>query len=132
MWRLALSALASAASAPSDHATVQGVAFGPRLVLTCRWFTNFENSRFVQCRTERGNLLRSDDGASLQCVARMCDRLDEAARRAVHGKRNEAPEGTFTVRFVGRISLYRHEKRFLGDGTETVLVEKLLSVRRSR
>lgn len=133
MWRLAMLALASVSGPPSAHQglIVGGTAFGPRQTLTCNWFTNFENSRFERCRGAGGNLLL-DEGASIKCLARTCDQLDAAARRVAHWRKPEPPWGNFTVRLAGRIGLYRHEKQYLGDGTATVLIEKLLSVRPSK
>ena len=132
MWQLAIFALASAAPTSNGGATVEGVAFGPRLTLTCTWFTNFENSRFEQCRGSGGNLLPSNDGASIKCLGRTCEQLDAEARRVAHWRKPEPPWGTFIVRLIGRVSLRQHQKRYLGDGTSTVLIEKLLSVHKSK
>jgi hypothetical protein len=104
------------------------VEFGPRLTLTCIWFTNFENSRFEQCRMASGNVLVSNDGASIQCIGRTCEQLDAEARKVAHWQKPEPPWGTFTVQLVGRVSLHQHERRYSGDGTSTVLIEKLLKV----
>lgn len=128
MWNVAVLALAFATPTPSGGAVVGGVAFGPRQTLTCEWFTNFENSRFKQCRMGGRNLLPSDDGASIKCTGRTCKELDAEARRVANWRKPEPPWGTFTVRLVGRVSLHPHQKRYLGDGTSTVLVEKLVSV----
>ena len=134
MWQLAMFALASVSPPPpgSQGVTVGRTAFGPRQTLTCTWFTNFENSRFEQCRGAGGNVLPADAGASTKCLAHTCDQLDAAARRAAHWRKPEPPWGSFTVRLVGRVGLYRHEKEYLGDGTATVLIEKVLSVRTSK
>ena len=130
MWQLAILALASAASAHNAGATVKGVAFGPRLTLTCTWFTNFENSKFPECRRLGRNLL-SGDGASIECLGRTCEQLDAEARRAAAWRKPEPPWGTFSVRLIGRVSLRQRKKQYLGDSTRTVLVEELLSVRMS-
>src|SRR5256885_17011671 len=103
MWQWA--ALALVLEPPAGGVTVEGVAFGPRMTLTCIWFTNFENSRFEQCRTDRANLLPSAAGASIHCLGRTCRQLDAAARRVEHWRRSEPPWGTFIVRIVGRISV---------------------------
>lgn len=132
MWQLAALALASVGAGQNGGSTVDGVAFGPPLTLTCTWFSNFENSRFEQCRTDVRNLLPSDDGASIKCRGQTCAELDAEARKAAHWREPEAPWGTFTVRLVGRISRHVHKKQYLGDGTSTVLIEKLLSVRKSK
>jgi hypothetical protein len=128
MWLLSALALASVPATAQSASVVEGVEFGPRLTLTCTWFTNFENSRFEQCRTASGNVLPSKDGASIQCLGHTCEQLDAEARKAAHWRKPEPPWGTFTVRLVGRVGLHKHEKRYLGDGTSTVLIEKLLSV----
>ncbi len=132
MWSAAYLSLAAFLSVPDGGVVIDGVAFGPRQTLTCEWFTNFENSRFEQCRATGPGLLFSDDGASLKCMERTCQQLDAEARRVAHWRKPEPPWGTFTARLVGRVGVGRHEKRYLGDGTWTVLVEKLLSVSKSK
>jgi len=128
MWLLAIFALASSARAGQPRVTFGGETFGPRRALICTWFTNFENSRFEQCQDETGKLLQENDGASIKCAPGICDRLDTEARKAAHWRKPEPPWGTFTVKFVGRISLYPHEKRYLGDAAKNVLIEELKSV----
>lgn len=128
MWQLVVFALASAAPAEQQNLTFDGEAFGARRPLTCTWFTNFENSRFKQCRDAAGKLLQDGDGASIKCVRGLCEQLDAAARKAIGWKKPEPPWGTFTVTLVGRISLNPHEKRYLGDATRNILIEKLTSV----
>src|ERR1044072_5286262 len=118
MWQLAALALALELPHRASGFT-EGVAFGPRMTLRCTWFTNFENSRFDQCRTDGANLLPSRDGASIQCLGHACHQLDAGARRAARWRRSEPPWGTFTVRIVGRMSVHEHESRYLGDGTST-------------
>lgn len=130
MWQLALLALAPTVVPPSGGTVVEGEAFGPRQKLTCTWFTNFENSRFEQCRAMAGNLLPSGNWASVKCLGRTCEQLDAEARRVARWQKPEPVWGTFTVQLVGRISLHEHKRRYLGDGTSTVLVEELLSVRK--
>jgi hypothetical protein len=129
MWHLTLLALASAASGQHDGATVDGVAFGPRLTLTCTWFSNFENSRFERCQADQKNVLPSDDGASIKCRGKTCDQLDAEARKAANWREAEPPWGNFTVRIIGRVALRTHKKQYIGDGTSMVLIEELLSVR---
>ncbi len=129
MWRLAILVLASSVSAERPNITVDGEIFGPSRTLTCTWFTNFENSRFDQCEDATGKLLHDGDSASINCVRPICAQLHEAARKAVGWTKPDAPWGTFTVVLVGRISLNPHEKRYIGDGTRTVLIERLKSVR---
>lgn len=132
MWQFAFVALASTAPAGQQNLTFDGEAFGTRRALTCTWFTNFENSRFEQCQDTTGKLLQDGDGASIKCARGVCEQLDAAAREAARWKKPELPSGTFKVVLVGRISLNPHEKRYLGDATRTVLVEKLTSVRPSK
>jgi hypothetical protein len=119
------------ASLPKKGAIVRDIAYGATRTLTCRWFTNFENSRFEQCRGETGSPLLKEGGASVECLGQACTELDRRARDAAHWQKPEAPWGTFIVRLVGRVSLYQHRPHVIGDGTATVLVEKLLSVTRS-
>ena len=119
-------------SLPPGGTIVEGIAFGPRLTLTCTWFTNFENSRFEQCRGPAGKLLSSNDGASIKCLARTCQQLDAEARKVAHWRKPEPPWGTFTVQLIGRVTLHKHPPQYLGDGTSTVLMEKLVSVRKAK
>jgi hypothetical protein len=128
MLLLSMLALASASPTASSASVVDGVEFGPRLTLTCTWFSNFENSRFERCRAASRDVLPSNDGASIKCLGRACEQLDAEARRVAHWRKAEPPWGAFTVRLVGRVSLHQHQKQYLGDGTSTVLIEKLLSV----
>ena len=132
MWHLAIFALASATLAGQPKVTFEGEAFGPPRTLTCTWFTNFENSRFNQCQDATGKLLQDGDGASIKCLRDTCEQLDAEARKAAGWRKPEPPWGMFTVRLVGRLSLKPHEKRYLGDGTRTVLVEDIASVRVSK
>jgi hypothetical protein len=132
MLHLTILPLALWASAGQQSVSFDGEAFGPRRSLTCTWFTNFENSRFEQCRSAVGNLLQDGDGASIKCVRGVCEQLDSAARKVSDRRKPEPPSGTFTVKLVGRVSLNRHQKRYLGDATRTVLIEELTSVSVSR
>ena len=129
MLLLSLLSLASASRAGPGASVVDGIEFGPRLTLTCTWFSNFENSRFERCRDGSRDVLPSDDGASIKCLARMCEQLGAEARRVTHWAKPEPPWGTYTIRLVGRVSVHQHERQYLGDATSTVLVEKLLSVK---
>lgn len=129
MWLLALLALASAASAADQNLTVDGEVFGPRRTLTCKWFTNFENSRFSQCRDATGLVFQEGESASILCARDNCSRLDAEGVKAAGSKAGGTPSGVFTVELVGRASLRPHPPRFLGDGTETVFVEEVTSVR---
>ena len=114
---------------PNDRSTFEGVEFGPLLTLTCTWFTNFENSRFEQCRSAGKEAFPADGGASIKCLNRTCDELDAEARKVEHWTKPDPPWGSFTVQLEGRVSRYQHKSRFIGDGASTVLIEKLLSVR---
>lgn len=131
MWPLAVFALSSAAPV-GQKVTFDGEVFGVQRTLNCTWFTNFENSRFEQCKDVTGNLLQDGDGASIKCLPGVCARMDAAAREAGGWRKPEPPWGTFKVVLIGRISLNPHEKRYLGDATRTVLIERLTSVRPSR
>lgn len=128
MWQLMMLDLVSPAEV---HSAVQSVAYGPAQTLICEWFTNFENSRFVRCTGPAGTPIHLGEGASVRCVGHTCDQLDDEARKASHSRERGPPSGTFTVRLVGRVGLHPHPKQYLGDGTSTVLVEKVLSVRKT-
>jgi hypothetical protein len=128
MWQLIALTLASGPVAASDASNINGEAFGPSTMLTCTWFSNFENSQFRQCRSETGEMLLSDERASVECSTETCEALDAEARRVAQWRKPEPPWGTFSVKLVGRISLHPHQRRYLGDGTRIVAVEKVLSV----
>lgn len=127
MWWIALVALA-AAPASDAGVTVEGEQFGREQPMTCLWFSNFENSRFESCRAAGRELLRPDEGASLRCRKGICDDLEARATRAAQWTKSEPVWGTFVVQLVGRLARTDHKPRYLGDGTSTVLIEKLLSV----
>jgi hypothetical protein len=131
MWHLIAFALASITSGQNANLTFEGVPFGAQQSLTCTWFTNFENSRLEQCWAAGKRLLPSDSGASIKCVRQVCDELDTKARKAAAWRKPEPPWGTFTVTLVGRVSPVPHTRQYLGDGTSTVLIEKVLRVRKS-
>ena len=130
MWQVIAAVLVSASPQASQSLTIKGMAFEPRQRLVCEWFTNFENSRFERCRVVGGAALALEDGASIECLGRTCEELDAAARKATRWKKPEPVWGTFTVELYGRVSAAGHEKRYLGDATSTVLIEKLVSVRK--
>ena len=90
---------------------------------------NFENSRSESCQNYGKAIFPAGEDASISCSKQSCSVLDDEARRLSHGRKAEAPEGTFTVQFIGRAAAFRHEPQYLGDGTRTVLVEKVLKVR---
>jgi len=131
MWLFALMALASSASAGQNRLTLGGESFGPQRTLTCTWFSNFENSRFDRCEDASGKQVLGSDGASIRCVPAICEELDASARKAAGWTKSEPPWGTFRVELLGRISVKPHLKRYIGDGTRTVFIERLVSVRSS-
>lgn len=128
MWQIIAAVLALASPQISQGLSFKGTDFGPRQQLVCEWFTNFENSRLEQCHILGGASALLEDGASIECIERRCQELDAVARKAVRWKRREPVWGTFTVEIVGRVSAAQREKRYLGDATRTVLIEKLVSV----
>jgi hypothetical protein len=128
MWQF-IALILAPISPPGDQGlTFKGTSFGPRQHLSCEWFTNFENSRFEQCRVLGAQAARFEDGAAIECLGQACGQLDARARKVARWNKPEPVWGTFTVEFYGRVSTTRHEKRYLGDGTMTVLIEQLLSV----
>lgn len=131
MWQLIALVLAAGPLTTDDASKVSGDAFGPSATLTCTWFSNFENSQFEQCRSETGEMLLSDERASVECSAETCEALDAEARRAAQWRKPEPPWGTFSVKLIGRISLHPHQRRYLGDGTRILAVDKVLSVNKA-
>ncbi len=77
-----------------------------------------------------GAALTLEDGASIESLGQTCKELDAAARKATRWKKPEPVEGTSAVEIYGRVSAARYEKRYLGDATGIVLIEKLVSVQR--
>ncbi len=130
MWQVIVAVLASASPQVSQGLTVKETDFGLRKRLVCEWFTNFENSRFEQCHILGGTTPVLEDGASIECLEQTCKALDAAARKAVRWKKPEPVWGKFTVEILGRVSTAQHQKRYLGDATRSVLIEKLVSVRK--
>jgi hypothetical protein len=128
MRQIVMLALAAAAPVTDAGVTVDGQSFGPAQTMTCTWFSNFENSRFDSCRAAGRDLLRPGESASVQCRPGLCAELDARAARVGHWRNSEAVWGSFVVRLVGRVARAGHASRYRGDGTRTVLVEKLLGV----
>lgn len=134
MWQLASLYWLLLAFSPSSFEAApvdQGATFGPRETLTCSWFTNFENSRFEKCWIEGRSVFPDNGGASLECQNQSCEELDAGARKVAHWTKSEPPWGTFKVQLVGRVSVHPHKSRYLGDGSYTVLIERILSVEKS-
>lgn len=129
MWQFIALMLAAISPPGGQGLTFKGTTFGPRQHLSCEWFTNFENSRFEQCHALGGQAVRVEDSASIECLGQACEQLDAQARNVARWNKPEPVWGTFTVEFYGRVSTTRHEKRYLGDGTMTVLIEQLVGVR---
>jgi hypothetical protein len=121
MWFLAALTLASATPPAPAEIVFGGERFGPRQTITCKWFTNFESSRFSACRSGAQALLSIDEYASPECSGNTCKSLNEAARKATGWTRPRK----FTVVFVGRVALFPHAERYPGDGTRTILIEEL-------
>ncbi|HEX6740387.1 MAG TPA: hypothetical protein VF079_01155 [Sphingomicrobium sp.] len=132
MWELAAVALSAATPADNDRATFEREEFGARMTLTCTWFTNFENSRFEQCLDRTGNIFGTDERASIKCRPGICEAMDAEARKVAHWRKPEPPWGTFTVKLIGRVGIRSHQPQYLGDGTRTLLIERLLRVRKAR
>jgi len=103
---------------PEPTATLEGI-----------WFTNFENSRFLECSGRSCGDRPLRDWASVACSDRSCEMLDREARRIARVHGGGAPSGSFHIRFIGRRSTVKHEPRYLGDGEGEVWVERLLDMR---
>jgi hypothetical protein len=54
--------------------------------------------------------------------------MDAGARSVAHLREGQIPEGLFTVRLEGRVSLNPHEPMYPGDVPMIVLIEKVLDV----
>lgn len=128
MWQLLAILFATTPVQATTGITVDGTAFGPQRRLVCSWFTNFENSRLERCRAESGSSPLLSEGASIECVPTICAKLEAEARRVSNWRKREPVWGFFTVEFYGRVSTSARTKRYLGDGTRTVLIERLISV----
>lgn len=134
--RAALFLLAVLSAAPgfaqTRGAPASGARYGEQHAMTCTWLSNFENSRLLECDGPAGKSLLDGDGAAIDCGPGQCALLDTEARAAAHWTQREPVDGLFTVRLFGRVSLDRHLKRYLGDATRTVRVDRVLSVRLKR
>ncbi|MEG3182152.1 hypothetical protein [Sphingomonas sp. LT1P40] len=72
-----------------------------------------------------------DDGASIECTDKsVCAELDDRARDAARWQKKEPVWGVFAVEFYGRVGMTKREKQYLGDGTRTVIIERIISVRK--
>ena len=131
MWYLGILAAAVAPTVLQEGLMLEGIAFGSRQTLSCTWFTNFENSGLEKCRRGDRDALPANEEASIKCLRGACEQLDAEARRIARWRKPEPPWGTFTITFVERVSVERRQKRYIGDGTRTVLIEKLLNVRKA-
>ncbi|MBI5942532.1 MAG: hypothetical protein HY859_19170 [Caulobacterales bacterium] len=101
--------------------------FGPSQRLTGVYFTNFENSVFVECRDETAcRDWTKLDGAWVQCAAPVCRDLDEQVSR-LNGSSQRW--GLFAVTIIGRKAMDRRAKRFLNDRETDVLIEEIIDLR---
>ncbi|MFL9842230.1 hypothetical protein ABS767_14755 [Sphingomonas sp. ST-64] len=132
MWQFIAILLASTPAQTAQSVTVKGTAFGPEQRLVCTWFTNFENSRLEQCRAKSGQSPVLPDGASIECAPSICAKLDAEARRVSGWRKAEPVWGFFTVEFDGRVGTATRQKRYLGDGTRTILIERLIGVQQQK
>jgi len=123
-------ALTLVAAAPVAT-TFNGIPFGKSEVISGVWFTNFENSRFLKCSGSDCDNLPLSEWAAIQGLPGICADLDVKARAASHQwNLNEAPDGGFNVRFVGRMGLQTYPSRYIGDGQHRVLIERILEVKK--
>jgi hypothetical protein len=104
--------------------------FGKEDTIEGVWFTNFENSRFLECSGKSCEGQASSEWASIVCSDRSCEMLDSEARRITGVRANEAPTGWYRIRFVGRRSKVWHKPRYLGDGEREVRIERILDMRK--
>lgn len=115
----------------SNAKTMNGIEYGNEETITGIWFTNFENSRFLEC-DEKCDDNSLEEWAAIACADQNCRPLDQAARRITKQKANEPPEGAFRIRFIGRRGLTPHKSRFLGDGERDVWIERLLDIQKAQ
>lgn len=114
-----------ASSTPSLSQTPP--TFGPSQRLTGVYFTNFENSVFVECPNEAACMEWTKlDGAWVHCATAVCRDLDERVSQL-----NGSSErwGLFAITIVGRKSVDRRPKKFLNDRETDVLVEEIVDLR---
>jgi hypothetical protein len=102
----------------------------PAGVLEGIWFTNFENSRFLECNGKACGDRPLREWASIVSADRSCSMLDDEARRIAGVRGNEAPTGWYRIRFIGRRSPVRHAPRYIGDGEREVSIERILDMRK--
>jgi hypothetical protein len=120
----------AAHAADSDGAVVQdGIEYGPEQKLSGVYFTNFENSKFIQC----GTPAECADWASREhewanCLPAACNDLQFRVQE-LNGSLNKW--GTFQIAFLGRRSVHRYSKKFIGDAESKVLLEKILQLQKA-
>ena len=124
---LALALILLAAISCAQGKTIDGIAYGEKATLSGIWFTNFENSRFLECSDScEGDSL--SEWASIACADKNCAMLDQPARRIMGAKSQEPPEGAFRIRFIGRRGLAPHKSLYLGDGGKDVWIDQVLEI----
>lgn len=105
--------------------TWDGIAYGPETSLSGIYFTNFENSKFIECQTRVDcEAWPAKDGNAVECQPRGCEDL-EAHIRAAAG--NHDVWSTYQITFIGRRSIHPSPKAFLGDTDNKVLLERITS-----
>jgi hypothetical protein len=122
-------AAAVGAAVTADPGTTD--TYGPKSVLICRWFTNFENSKFLNCSAADGRRYSPKNGASIECTKEVREQMDSEARRALGSPDAGPPSGVLIVRLIGQIALHQHRARFLNAGSGAVLVSKVLAMRKA-
>ena len=101
-----------------------GIEYGPEKEMSGVYFTNFENSKFVECGgpADCDNWVKKE-AEWVNCVPLACQDLQSRVQ-----KLNESLSkwGDFNIVFVGCRSLHRRVKEFIGDTESKVLVERIL------
>ncbi len=107
---------------------IDGVQYSQQETISGIWFTNFENSRFLECDGGACADASNTPSASIHGAPDVIEALDSQARVLTHIDKKIAPTGSFAIRFTGRRSAKSHEPRFLGDGSRDILIERVLDV----
>lgn len=110
-----------------DTKVIDGTNFGAKTSLRGIYFTNFENSAFVECTDDKScSDWASKDQSWAHCEPDVCTDLNNRIVK-LNGSHNNW--GTFAITFDGRRGLTKRAKHFLNDREEDVLIEKIVDFR---
>lgn len=108
--------------------SIDGIVFGPRKHFSGVYFSNFENSRFTACSSDKDECRKpaETDEAVLSCIPAACADIESRIKKLV-GSHDKWAE--YRIEFLGRWSLNKTAKRFIGDTENKAYLEKIENFR---